>query len=298
MITRLDFGFVEIPHTKPAWFLQKLKDPRVFDQGKVKLPQEKLKMPNFGFSDEEASTLVTIILSLQKDVQPLASHRILDDQQAAVEKGRRVIQNKNCRGCHIIEGQGGAIRETIPDQAYYPPNLFHEGEKVQSDWLYGFVRSPVPIRPWLKVKMPTFGFDEQQATTIVRYFAAADAVPFPFQVVSGPRPSGDLLAAGHRTFVDFKCISCHTVGAPPPGVTAADLAPDLTMAATRLRHDWIAKWLRDPQSLMPGTRMPGFFFSDDQPLYPDSEQRLNAVREYVLTLGEGRGPGGQGVSGN
>jgi len=297
LVTRLDYGFVDIPHTKPAWFLQKLKDPRIFDQGKVKLPQEKLKMPDFGFTDEEASTLVTFILSLQKDVQPLSSHHILDERQAAVERGRRLVQNKNCRGCHIIEGQGGAIREMIPDQAYYPPNLFREGEKVQSDWLYNFVRGPVPIRPWLKVKMPTFGFDEAQATTIARYFAAADEAPFPFQVVSGGSPSPDVMAAGRKTFTDFKCISCHTVGAPPPGVSPADLAPDLTMAATRLRHDWIAKWLRDPQSLMPGTRMPGFFFSDDQPLYPDSEQRLDAVREYVLSLGQ-QGRRASGVSGN
>jgi len=285
MITRLDFGFAPIAHSKPAWFLQKMKDPRIFDMGKVKAPQEKLKMPDFGFSDGEADTIVTLILSMQKDVQPMESHRILDERQAAIEKGRRIVQDKNCRGCHLVEGDGGAIRETIQEQAFWPPNLIGEGQKVQSGWLFSFVKEPAPIRPWLKVKMPTFGFDDDHATAITRYFAALDGSAFPFQGIPAEAPSADLLAAGKKTFVDFKCISCHTVGAPPPGVSLADLAPDLTKAKDRLRHDWIPKWLRDPQKLLPGTRMPGFFYSDEQPLYPDSDKRMKAVKEYLLVLG-------------
>jgi len=284
MITRLDFGFAEIPHTKPAWFLQKMVEPRIFDAGKVKTPQEKLKMPDFGFTDEEAGTIVTLILSMQKDVQPMESHRLLDERLQAMEKGRRIIQNKNCRGCHIIEGEGGAIRETIADQAFYPPNLGGDGEKVQSDWLYGFIRSPEPIRPWLKVKMPTFGFDARQASAVTKYFASADGAPSPFQTVAA-EPATDILLEGRKTFEQFKCQSCHPAGAVQAGVAAADLAPNLAMARARLRHDWIAKWLRDPQKVMPGTRMPGFFFSDDQPLYPDADRRMEAVRDYVLTLG-------------
>ena len=74
-------------------------------------------------------------------------------------------------------------------------------------------------------------------------------------------------------------------GTEVAGVSVADLAPDLTLAAERLRHDWIVKWLRDPQKQMPGTRMPAFFYSDDTPLYPDADQRMEAVKDYLLTLG-------------
>jgi len=285
MITRLDFGYVHIPHTRPAWFLQKMKDPRIFDQGKVKLPQEKLKMPDFGFTDEEADVMVTLILSLQKDVQPMESHRMLDERTAAVERGRRIIQDRNCRGCHIIEEKGGAIREVIKDQAFYPPNLLGEGQKVQSDWLFDFVKGPTEIRPWLTVKMPTFGFDDAQATDVVKYFAAADSAPFPFHSPAETEPPREVLAEGRKVFDSFKCLSCHTVGTLPPGVSLADLAPDLTMAKDRLRHDWIVKWLRDPQRLLPGTRMPGFFYSDETPLYPDADTKMVAVKEYLLTLG-------------
>ncbi len=287
LITRLDFGFVEIPHTKPAWFHQKMRDPRIFDTGKVKMPQEKLKMPDFGFTDEEAGAMVTLILSMQKDVLPADSHRVLDERLAAVEAGRRIVQDRNCRGCHVLEDEGGAIREVISDQAYYPPNLIGEGQKVQSDWLFSFLRDPASIRPWLKVRMPTFGLEESQATTVTKYFASLDKAPFPFHVGGAAPPGPDLLREGRRTFEAFKCISCHTVGAPPPGVSVADLAPNLEISRERLRHDWIIRWLRDPQRLLPGTRMPGFFYSDEQPLYPDADQKMEAVKEYLLTLGGG-----------
>ncbi|HET6372093.1 MAG TPA: c-type cytochrome, partial [Candidatus Polarisedimenticolia bacterium] len=291
MITRLDFGFADIPHTKPAWFLQKMRDPRVFDTGKVKAPQEKLKMPNFGFTDDEAETLVTIIMSMQKDIQPIQSHHVLDERQAAVAKGRRIIQNRNCRGCHIIEGEGGAIREVIKDQAYNPPNLLGEGDKVQSNWLFGFLKEPSPVRPWLNVRMPTFHLGDADATSLVKYFASADSAPYPFQSPPAEAAPAEQLRAGKATFEQFKCLSCHTIGSIPPGVSVADLAPDLTKARTRLRHDWIVKWLRDPQKLMPGTRMPAFFYSDDQPLYPDAQERMLAVGQYVLTLGAAPGRG-------
>src|SRR5207248_678555 len=59
LVTRLDFAFIsDIPHTaKLAWFNRKLHDPRVFDQGRVLAPLDKLRMPNFDFSDAEVDRL-------------------------------------------------------------------------------------------------------------------------------------------------------------------------------------------------------------------------------------------------
>jgi hypothetical protein len=56
LVTRLDFAFVtDIPHTsKVGWFRRKLHDPRTFDQGALQ-PLERLRMPNFDFTDEEPS---------------------------------------------------------------------------------------------------------------------------------------------------------------------------------------------------------------------------------------------------
>ena len=33
--------------------------------------------------------------------------------EAAIERGRRIVKNHNCQGCHILEDHGGQIRETL-----------------------------------------------------------------------------------------------------------------------------------------------------------------------------------------
>ena len=61
LVSRLDFAFVhDIPHSsKLEWFKAKLHDPRIFDQGRVLRPDEKLRMPNWDFADEEIMRLTT-----------------------------------------------------------------------------------------------------------------------------------------------------------------------------------------------------------------------------------------------
>ena len=60
LIQRLDFAFVhEIPHTKVDWFKQKLRAPRSYDRSRVLPPLERLRMPNFGFNEDEVRLLAT-----------------------------------------------------------------------------------------------------------------------------------------------------------------------------------------------------------------------------------------------
>ena len=44
--------------------------------------------------------------------------------------------------------------------------------------------------------------------------------------------------------------------------TRTSLAPNLTLARLRLRHEWIADWIRRPNEMIPGTRMPTNFPRD------------------------------------
>jgi len=65
LVTRLDFAFIsDIPHTsKLEWFRKKLHDPRIFDKGRVLQPLDKLRMPNFDFTEEEVDRLATALMS-------------------------------------------------------------------------------------------------------------------------------------------------------------------------------------------------------------------------------------------
>ena len=298
LISQLDFGFLPIEHSRRGWYEQKLKNPRIFDVGRVKRPEELLKMPNFHFSDKDVDAITGVLTSLVRDPVPL---EMRDKTQPAIAEGRQFIAEKNCKGCHLIEGAGGDIRPTFSAQALWPPNLATEGFKTQPLWLHPFLKDPgtVRLRPWLTARMPTFHFTERQAGTIERYFSALDKVDYPF-ISTDIDTDAEKLKVGADLFTKMQCTSCHpTSNVLPPGKAPEDLAPNLMLASQRLRPEWVLQWLADPQKIMPGTRMPTFFpatadHPEGQSPFPnilggDVKAQIQAVRDHLfITVGGGR----------
>jgi cbb3-type cytochrome oxidase cytochrome c subunit len=62
--------------------------------------------------------------------------------------------------------------------------------------------------------------------------------------------------------------------------------PDLNMARERLRPEWVPHWLRNPQAVQPGTRMPNFFYDEDTPLVENPEQDIFDLRNFLWSLGD------------
>ncbi len=307
---KLDFGFIDIDHTNDAWFVQKLKSPRVFDQGKVKAPEEKLKMPNFHFTDEEVDAIVTVLLGMVKDPPALSKMPARTPKNLYVAEGQKIIRQFNCQGCHIIEGEGGAIQPAIEEWlvkyggktqsdahsfvgSFSPPNLVGEGQKVQAAWLFDFLHQPTTIRPWLKVRMPTYNFDEVHLNTLVKYFNYLDDQDFPFVQNTGTEMTPEEKQAAEKLISKdyFGCATCHIVGAQLPGGSPDSWAPDLALAHSRLKPSWIIEWMKDPQKLLPGTKMPTYFdpatFDSSGPddlLDGDEMKQIKALRNYILSL--------------
>jgi cytochrome c2 len=295
MISQLDFGFLNIEHSRHAWYEQKLHDPRIFDVGRVKRPEELLRMPNFHFKDNEINSITMVLTSMVKDKVALEMRDRANQQIAA---GRTLIAEKNCRGCHIIEAQGGDIRALFSGTqlALAPPNLNTEGFKTQPLWLHPFLIDPgrIKLRPWLDIRMPTFHFTDTEAATIGAYFAAVDKVSYPY--TSGEiDTTPEKLKVGAELFTKLQCASCHpTSTALPPGKEPSELAPNLLLASQRLRPDWVLMWIRNPQRIFPGTRMPSFFSHYPQPDYPDylggnPDAQIQALRDHLfLTVSGGK----------
>ncbi|HXV27877.1 MAG TPA: c-type cytochrome [bacterium] len=286
-LERLDFGFVDIERTRQAWFYQKLKEPRIFDRDKMKEYHEKLRMPQFDFTDEQAEALVTFLLSLQKVSLPLEMKKSLSIAEKQVEAGRLLTLKLNCQGCHTLDGKEGAVRTIIEDIGNAPPILDGEGKKVQEVWLYHFLENPTPIRPWLHYRMPTFGFHEEELTTFVQYFNHLSGIEPSYKGTEIPQSTPAEIEAGHKLFQSFQCIKCHKSN-PEPGLSASFLAPDLVMSKTRLRPDWIIDWLKDPQALQPGTMMPAFFPDGQSPVADvfggDALKQIKALRDYLMVF--------------
>ncbi|HJT77691.1 MAG TPA: cytochrome c, partial [Gemmataceae bacterium] len=58
-----------------------------------------------------------------------------------------------------------------------PPPLVREGERVQPEWLFQFLRDPTVIRPPARMnglRMPRFNMSDEDARTLVNYFSALD----------------------------------------------------------------------------------------------------------------------------
>ncbi|HYN19413.1 MAG TPA: c-type cytochrome, partial [Thermoanaerobaculia bacterium] len=262
-VHRLDFGFIHIPHTRHDWFETKLHTPRIFDRDHARGWEEKYRMPDFRLSRPEIEKLVTAVLGFQELNAADSAKKALSGEEAAVERGRRIVKNNNCLGCHVIEGWGGSYRSLVADTSLAPPIIQGEGAKVQSDWLFAFLKAPRTgqIRPWLEVHMPTFGFDQRELNALTSYFAYLDRASYPFlSADTGTRPA--TWAAGRKAFQLLRCAQCHPSSEAEmnaPGVDRSTLAPNLQMAAARLRHDWIADWIKRPEEWMPGTRMPTNF---------------------------------------
>ncbi len=306
----LYFGYIHIEHTAPAWFYQKLKAPRSFDRGKVAEFYDRLRMPQFDFHDDEADAITLVLQGLTKEKVPLESTRRLSARDQAVEAGRRLVRDYNCQGCHILDGAGGAIRASIARNlvaegrgedeaqaiapAFAPPIIDGEGDKVQPDWLFAFLKAPSPIRPWLAVRMPTFTFSDDDTNALVHYFAARENGTFPFQTLAQEPPRGPGLQAALKMFSPdyFNCWSCHQQGARKPQGPPEGWAPDLTLAHRRLNPDWIARWIENPQKLMPGTKMPTYYDPEDPKgsappdvLGGDPHRQIEALRDYIFALG-------------
>jgi len=86
------------------------------------------------------------------------------------------------------------------------------------------------------------------------------------------------------------CITCHTFGKfGSLGIPALDL----TTAGERLQKDWFVRYLTDPQSLRPGTRMPSFWpegQSVNQDVFEGNTARqIDAIWSY-LNLADDNNP--------
>lgn len=292
LLEELFFGYrTDIPITWEGWTYHKLKTPRTYETERI----EQL-MPQFDLGEADIEALMVFLKSRGEHKVPQHFRPQQREREAALVEGRRLVATYNCVGCHVIEQKGGAILARYKETpALAPPILNGEGAKVQPDWLFSFLKRPISLRPWLKVRMPTFNLSDAEAAALVEYFMAQDAQEIPFVHVDTATIPQEHIEAG-RTLMSpdyLNCFSCHQQGDRKPEGPEEGWAPDLALAKQRLNPEWIVRWLMDPQALQPGTKMPSFYnVTDDAPDGPedildgDDMRQIRALRDYILTLGE------------
>ncbi|MBI2377240.1 MAG: c-type cytochrome [Deltaproteobacteria bacterium] len=275
------FGDHPPPTASRTWVLYsttKLSKPRVFSGRSVEAV-----MPDFGLTGEELSALLVYLRSLTTEtVPPPFLDRVRSDP------GALLLADSNCSGCHTPGDRPGDLERYYADPRLAPPTLAGEGARVRPEWLFGFLLSPRPLRPWLDVRMPTYALTEPDARALVRHLSALSGARSDFRFRPAEPYTQARAALGDELFSRLKCLTCHRVdGADVP--EGGSLAPDLGLARERLDPAWVRHFIDDPGALLPGTSMPQFFPSGRSP-YPDildgdAAAQTELIVDHLMNLG-------------
>ena len=235
-------------HTLPDYIATKIKQPRTFGQG--------LKMPQYTFTPAQIDSLTTALLSLNDRSNTLPPSLMVagtheSDYQPAGKAGK-LMTDLACFSCHRINGHGG-------DMA---PDLTWEGSSVQREWLVQFFKNPGTLRPSLIRRMPRFNLTDAEANELTDYIMtvyqnpSVDRDSMPLSGYS----QGEVELGKQLFYGKYSCQGCHIVD------TKTDkgyIGPTLTQVGSRLTAAWIYQWMKNPQSLRPGTIEPNRAMSDE-----------------------------------
>ncbi len=273
-LQRLPDGPAKGPwYNHKGFFEHKLAQPNIYDQGKVKSEEEKLRMPNLHLDKEQILQLTTFLLGSQETSLPASYLYQPGDARRDIQEGWWIVRKYNCVGCHqFIPGQDTTLMslQRYKDvQEQLPPKLLTEGARVDPEWLRRFLSNPSlsttdtnrnGVRPYLAVRMPTFSFSDNELRKLVRFFQALSQQPMPYVPEQVPVLTTKETDMARSLFSSTAapCLKCHATGDAQHDKFAT--APNFLLAKERLKPDWVERWILDPQAISPGTSMPSGLF--------------------------------------
>jgi cytochrome c551/c552 len=273
-LARLPDGPADKPwYDHKGFFEHKLAEPNVYDTGMVKSETEALRMPNLHLTKDQVLDLTTFLMGSQETSLPASYQYKPGDTRHDIQEGWWVIKKYNCMGCHqFIPGQSTILMGLPPYQdapEQLPPKLLTEGARVDPEWLRKFLSNPSlsttdtnrnGVRPYLKVRMPTFSFSDNELRKLVRFFEALSQQPLPYVPEEVPTLTAkeNDMARSLFSSTAAPCLKCHATGDVNHDKIAT--APNFLLAKDRLKPDWVERWITDPQAVSPGTSMPSGLF--------------------------------------
>jgi cytochrome c551/c552 len=275
-LARLPEGPAKAPwYDHKGFFEHKLAEPNIWDKGKIKPEEEKLRMPNLHLTKQQVQAITTFLLGSQENPLPSNYQYRPMDYRRDIQEGWWVVKKYNCMGCHqLVPGQKTSLMamaryQGADGQEQLPPKLLTEGARVSPEWLLHFLNNPAlndkddnrnGVRSYLQVRMPTFSFSENELGKLVRFFQALGRQPFPYIPDEIPVLTAKETEMARSLFSSTAapCLKCHATGDPAHDRTAT--APNFLQARGRLKPDWMEQWIIDPQAIAPGTSMPSGLF--------------------------------------
>lgn len=249
-------------------------------------------------SSKPAGGAVAFDLSANQTTELNAAlkNRVWAEETEPKARVRRMFAAFNCYACHARDGIGGPmdprdnlfttkISIDLGDEGRRPPALTGVGDKLKPAVLTKILtEGKHHIRgKFMTTRMP--GFTGSEAQNLVDQLVAADR----HKVTRTPTAfSLEAVTAGKRIVgvTGFACVTCHNVNG---GLSAAIPGIDIATSNERLNQDWFFRYLSNPPTFRPGTRMPAFW-AEKESAFKDllggsSARQMDAVWSY-LSLGK------------
>jgi mono/diheme cytochrome c family protein len=213
-------------------------------------------------------------------------HREDLPQTPQLNRGRQLIEGLNCVGCHRLQG--------IDRPVMLGPDLTNVGTKVSREWIYKWLKEPRTltdangnttvdgIETAEEPRMPKFRLSDPEIRALSAYLSVQrvkplKAVEFDPRLVAVWSKRPDLIDRGELRFRQMFCSTCHALAVTRAGETklvGGDIGPELTKVGSKVKPEWLAAWLRDPQAYLPHSKMPRYGWSDED---------LFEVTQYIQT---------------
>ena len=301
-IERLDFALLTQRAKREGWynhkgfFERKLANPAVYDEGKIKEPLERLRMPNFDLKPEEINRLTSFLLGSVDSKIPEKFFHQPSDRRQDIQAGWWVVTKYNCVACHEFTPGQETVLQNLPQyqdadgREKLPPSLVGEGSRVDPNWLAGFLKNPTlsetnphtnGVRTYLQARMPSFYLSNGEVQKLVRFFGALSKQPLPYMPQDLTPLSSREMTMARELFSHpaAPCIRCHATGDPVGDRTAT--APNFLLVKERLRPAWTERWLVHPEIIRPGTAMPSGLFRWDGQRWVFALAQLDSFRDYA-----------------
>ncbi len=202
-------------------------------------------------------------------------HRSDLPETPKLNRGRRLLTEMNCVGCHRLQG--------TERPAMLGPDLSGIGTKVSREWIYKWLKEPRTIvdssgnvavngyETEEEPRMPQFRLTDPELRALSAYLETLRDKPvqpyrFDQRVVAALAKKPDLADQGEVRFRQMFCSTCHSLAVTRAGQTTligGDIGPELTKVGSKVNRDWLVAWLRNPQAYLPNSKMPRYQWTDE-----------------------------------
>ncbi len=167
------------------------------------------------------------------------------------------------------------------------PHFTFIGEMLQATFTQSIIAGTVSTkpRPWLEMRMPAFS---AHANSLAEGFARLHGIDpkekFSFTLDPAKVAIGADLVSADR---GFGCTTCHGVGDIKPTAAFEVQGLNFTLANQRIRQEWFSRWMDNPVSVTPNTKMPLYAPNGQSPnpaLGGKAADQFDAIWHYLQSL--------------